>query len=295
MNPTRPSFRRLAALIATLALLATPLGGSSAHAAPSRAKAQCGPTKVASHKTATTVAPENTVAGINAVPAQGAGVVELDVQWTSSGFPVLMHDATVNRTTNGTGEPSTLSLSAITALSAVDDPATTWKTDPRYKDVKVPYGWDFMNAAQANNLDVLVDVHAEPTQLGMEKLVNYMDRWSYRTRTTIMSTSARIQAMKSWYPGLNYALIEYPPNGRSYTPSYLKSIGAGAYVIPVQSLSQLGGADFVQYMHAQGVKVFVWTSDSAALDSISGWAKVFDVQADMLITNDPAGALAQCL
>ncbi|MBW7460620.1 glycerophosphodiester phosphodiesterase family protein, partial [Paenibacillus sepulcri] len=51
---------------------------------------------------------------------EGVDMVELDVRTTSDGVPVLMHDDSVNRTTNGTGSVSNLSLAQIKQLCLKD-------------------------------------------------------------------------------------------------------------------------------------------------------------------------------
>lgn len=61
-------------------------------------------------------APENSIAAIEQAVERGAHVVEIDVQRTADGHLVLMHDTTVNRTTNGTGAVSSLTLAQIKAL-----------------------------------------------------------------------------------------------------------------------------------------------------------------------------------
>ena len=47
--------------------------------------------------------PENTVAGIQLTAATGVPMVEVDVRYTASGYPYLLHDETLDRTTTGTG------------------------------------------------------------------------------------------------------------------------------------------------------------------------------------------------
>ena len=47
--------------------------------------------------------PENSLAAIRRCEAIGADIIEIDVGVTSDGTPVLMHDDTVDRTTNGSG------------------------------------------------------------------------------------------------------------------------------------------------------------------------------------------------
>ncbi|WP_433543675.1 glycerophosphodiester phosphodiesterase (plasmid) [Streptomyces sp. CA-294286] len=51
----------------------------------------------------TPAVPQNTLASLQAAVRQGAEVVETDVQFTKDGTPVLMHDETVDRMTDGTG------------------------------------------------------------------------------------------------------------------------------------------------------------------------------------------------
>ncbi|MFI2102807.1 glycerophosphodiester phosphodiesterase family protein [Isoptericola sp. NPDC019693] len=61
-------------------------------------------------------APENSLPAIEAAFDDGAEIVELDVRLTSDGVPVLMHDETVDRTTNGTGKVSSFTLAEIQQL-----------------------------------------------------------------------------------------------------------------------------------------------------------------------------------
>lgn len=61
-------------------------------------------------------APENSLPAIEAAFDDGAEIVELDVRLTSDGVPVLMHDETVDRTTNGTGKVSSFTLAEIREL-----------------------------------------------------------------------------------------------------------------------------------------------------------------------------------
>ena len=58
---------------------------------------------VIAHRGASGEAPENTLAAFSLAVEQGAQVIELDVHMTRDGYPVIIHDATVNRTTDSTG------------------------------------------------------------------------------------------------------------------------------------------------------------------------------------------------
>lgn len=70
------------------------------------------------HRTAMGVAPENTLAGIRAAKRQGCKAVEFDVRLTADLVPVLMHDTTVDRTTDSEGDVAKLAFADLATLDA---------------------------------------------------------------------------------------------------------------------------------------------------------------------------------
>jgi glycerophosphoryl diester phosphodiesterase len=73
---------------------------------------------IIAHRGASGLAPENTLAAFKLAIAQGADGVELDVQLTADGCPIVIHDKRVNRTTNGAGIVTGLTLDQIHRLDA---------------------------------------------------------------------------------------------------------------------------------------------------------------------------------
>jgi glycerophosphoryl diester phosphodiesterase len=73
---------------------------------------------VTSHAACKGHAPENTLAGIETALRLGADAIEIDVHCTSDGVPVLLHDETVDRTTDGTGNVHEMSLEVVRTLDA---------------------------------------------------------------------------------------------------------------------------------------------------------------------------------
>ena len=73
---------------------------------------------VISHAACAGHAPENTLAGVRAALRIGADAIEIDVQCSADGIPVLMHDLTVDRTTGGSGPVARLTLEQLRALHA---------------------------------------------------------------------------------------------------------------------------------------------------------------------------------
>lgn len=74
--------------------------------------------RVIGHRGAAAHAPENTLAGLDAARRFGLDWVEVDVRLSGDGVPVLMHDATVDRTTDGAGRVGLHTLAALRALDA---------------------------------------------------------------------------------------------------------------------------------------------------------------------------------
>ena len=69
------------------------------------------------HRGVAAHAPENTLRGAESALEMGVDAIEVDVRKCRDGF-VLMHDSTVDRTTNGHGRVSSMSLSELRALDA---------------------------------------------------------------------------------------------------------------------------------------------------------------------------------
>lgn len=74
--------------------------------------------RVLAHRCGGRLAPENTLAGLNVAQALGCGGVEFDVMLSGEGSPFVIHDETLDRTTDGSGEVSQTSDAALHALDA---------------------------------------------------------------------------------------------------------------------------------------------------------------------------------
>ena len=70
------------------------------------------------HRGGAKIVPENTLEGFREGLRVGAGVLELDVHATADGHLVVIHDATVDRTTNGAGAVREMTLAEVKRLDA---------------------------------------------------------------------------------------------------------------------------------------------------------------------------------
>lgn len=89
-------------------------------------------TRVLGHRGACAYAPENTLASFQLALDLGADGIELDVTLTKDGVPVVMHDGTVDRTTNGKGRIDQMMFAETQQLDA-----GSW-FDAQYRGEKIP-------------------------------------------------------------------------------------------------------------------------------------------------------------
>ncbi|WP_166825712.1 glycerophosphodiester phosphodiesterase [Thalassoroseus pseudoceratinae] len=87
---------------------------------------------ICAHRGASATHPENTLAAFRRAIHLGAQMIEFDVALTRDGELVLMHDSTIDRTTNGSGRVTEWTLAELKKLDA-----GSWK-DTRFKGERVP-------------------------------------------------------------------------------------------------------------------------------------------------------------
>lgn len=94
------------------------------------------------HRGASAVAPPNTLAAFRRAAELGADGVELDVHLSADGIPVVIHDFTVDATTDGTGRVQDLPLAALKELDAGSrfDPAFVGERIPTLEEVFAEVG-----------------------------------------------------------------------------------------------------------------------------------------------------------
>jgi len=74
--------------------------------------------EIVGHRATVKFAPENTFSAIGEALKNGADLVELDVRTTKDGVFVILHDSTLNRTTNGNGKLEDYTLAELKKLDA---------------------------------------------------------------------------------------------------------------------------------------------------------------------------------
>ncbi|MBD3625387.1 MAG: glycerophosphodiester phosphodiesterase family protein [Rhodobacteraceae bacterium] len=113
--------------------------------------------------------PENTMAAFEDVIARGVGVIEIDLRGTRDGEVVVMHDETVDRTTDGTGTVTEMTLAEIRALDA-----GIYAGDA-YAGQQVPTFEEVLKLAKASGTVLLLDIKLSDT-LDRKRIVRLVEQ-----------------------------------------------------------------------------------------------------------------------
>ncbi|KAM7329224.1 glycerophosphodiester phosphodiesterase 1 isoform X2 [Alexandromys fortis] len=130
-----------------------------------------GRVSVIAHRGGSHDAPENTLAAIRQAAKNGATGVELDIEFTSDGVPVLMHDNTVDRTTDGSGRLCDLTFEQVRKLN----PAANHRLRNEFPDEKIPTLKEAVTECLNHNLTIFFDVkgHADMASAALKNI--YME------------------------------------------------------------------------------------------------------------------------
>jgi glycerophosphoryl diester phosphodiesterase len=118
-------------------------------------------TEVFAHRGAKMVAPENTLPAFEQAIAMGADGAELDVQCSKDGVLVVMHNFTVDETTNGHGRVADLSAAELSKLDAGSH------FDPKFSKVGVPTLEDVL-AVTAGKIKLNIEIKSQDPMGGRE-------------------------------------------------------------------------------------------------------------------------------
>ena len=132
--------------------------------------------KVIAHRGYTETAPENTIPAFVAAAENGYSTVECDIEWTKDGVPVILHDATINRTArkeNGWRLFFPRKCSDMTYDKLLEYDFGSWYSND-FKGTKIPSFDELLSCASDNDLNLYVELK-ETTDFNDEKAQALVD------------------------------------------------------------------------------------------------------------------------
>lgn len=204
---------------------------------------------IIAHRGASGKCPENTVFAFEQGLASGADAFEFDVRMSSDGIPVVIHDATVDRTTNGRGAVRNFSARDLAGLDAgarqgVPTVDTVLETFP-----EVPLIIELKEPEAAFPLAQVVERHAASARVLVGSFLH--TALSRINRTAICRSASRQETAVFWLS----SRIRLAPCCRRYD----------ALTVPVRTgrLHIVDGR-FVETAYRKSMPVHVWTVDDRA-------------------------------
>ncbi|WP_372683079.1 glycerophosphodiester phosphodiesterase [Desulfosarcina sp.] len=221
--------------------------------------------------------PENTLAAFNGAIDAGAHMIELDVCLSKDRHLVVIHDKTVDRTTNGTGAVKALTLDQLGRLDA-----GSW-FDPRFNTERLPTLAQVLDAAKGHlmvNIEIKPEAfEAEGPADAVERQVLNLVREKNMLDEVLVSSFEwlMLDNLRKLEPGLALGLLaEVPADGR--LRRWHHRIKGFSWHPDFRVLTQ----QQVDSLHALGARVFPYAVDGR-IDSIGMLA----MGVDGLIVDDP--------
>lgn len=227
---------------------------------------------VIGHAAAAGEAPANTLAGVRACLSAPAEAMEIDVQLCADGVPVLMHDDTVDRTTNLSGPVKEKSLAELQAADAGGgEPVPTL---------------DQVLALVAGRLTVMCELKATPgdpeqDQRCVDAVVEVIKRHNAEAWTAIHSFNPEmVERARNTEPRVSAAIITPPVSGDDVDRLLGALMKRNGQAISVHHPAV--DRELVEKAKRRQVTVWCWTADSA-----DDWERVVAAGVDGIITNVP--------
>ncbi len=228
---------------------------------------------VIAHRGNSKFAPENTLAAFRGAADLGADGVEMDLRLTRDGRLVLMHDQTVERTTNGTGCVAELCAEDVARLDA-----GAWK-GPEFAGEPVP---SFENAAHALRGEITLYAEVKTGSPGAE-IARVVSETGIAGQLVLLSWGKHPETtanLMEHLPGVPVLELGKAPE-RAGQGFFEAKVAAGLRGLDY-SFETLT-PDFVRAAQEAGLQMFAWTVNEP--DELRA---AIDMGLDGITTDDPA-------
>ncbi|MEU7902077.1 glycerophosphodiester phosphodiesterase family protein [Actinoplanes sp. NPDC049118] len=208
------------------------------------------------HRGYSAVAPENTLPALAAGVQAGATFIEFDVRTTADGVPVVIHDRTVDRTTDGSGKVWELTLDEVSALDA-----GSWFS-PAYAGVRIPRLTQVLDLLRGGRAELLLEIKPPATLEQVKNIIGQVADAGLRGRTVVQSFDPAIVALVAEAaPELRRGLLRDGFDAEQVAVA--RELGV-SYCNP-STTAVLGAPATVAALVGAGVAVMPWTANDITL------------------------------
>lgn len=238
---------------------------------------------IIAHRGFSAIAPENTLAAFSKALELGVDYIELDIHLTKDDQVVIIHDETLERTTNGQGYVGDKSLEEIKKLDA-----GSW-FDPAFKSEKIPTLEELIKLVNGKALLFIEVKKGKALYGGIEqRTIELIDRCGAREWCILHSFEKEvlynIYHIDPSFP--LYMTLEFDPSSEPFVPgseikeepSYLSYESFKGYNVNHEVVD----TTTMKKVRKMGWKIVVWT-----VNEETDIQRMVDLQVDGIITNFP--------
>ncbi|MBP0444025.1 glycerophosphodiester phosphodiesterase [Roseomonas sp. SSH11] len=238
-------------------------------------------TEIIAHRGGAILWPENSMMAFRQAIAAGVDALECDVHLSADGEPMVLHDATLDRTTNARGalaERSAAELAGVRLIGAGGE------APPRLADLLA-----LVAPSRAGlQVELKADRHGRPDPALLAAVLDALDRFGLRARTEIIVFEAEIAAAAVQAGGLrNVAWLFSPPMLRYIGLEGVLAVARRAGVSMVETHESAMDGALLGSLRGAGLRVGAWGVNHEA--SI---ARMLALAPDAVATDDPVLALS---
>jgi glycerophosphoryl diester phosphodiesterase len=227
------------------------------------------------HRGASAAAPANTMAAFEKALALGADGIELDVQLSADGVPVVIHDFTVDDTTDGSGKVARMTLAQLEQLDAGS------YFDPAFASERIP---TLEKVLEVMGNRLLLNIELKGFSLfdkGLERaVIGLIEQHALRSRVFLSSFNPfSLWRAKRTAPHIPVGLLYSPDLPLPLRRAWL------AFLFPHEARHPhhtMVNARYMAWARRRGYRVNTWT-----VDDTGEMRRLISLGVDGIITNVP--------
>ena len=212
------------------------------------------PVNVIGHRGMPSIAQENTIKGSIAAVSHGANIVENDVYLTKDGVVVVMHDSTLDRTTNGSGKVEDLTYAQISQYKV--DSLAGVASEP------IPTLEDYMKEFKGKDVIIYIEIKSNKPEI-VPAIKALIDKYDFYSQACVIAFSEeQVQLVRKTIPQISCGFL-------SSSLSSLQGISSSVYEYsstfnPNQSLIN---KELLRDLYHRGISVWPYTiNDNTKFD-----------------------------
>lgn len=232
-----------------------------------------------SHRGASAHAPENTLAAFELAVEQGADGIELDVKLSADGEVVVIHDATLDRTTGTHGRVKDMKLGELQALDAGSF------FSEKFKSEKIPtLEQVFETVGDKTFINVELTNYTTPRDHLVESVCMLVKRFGFQKKVLFSSFLAgNLSKSRSYLPSVPTGLLALPGLLGAWYRSFGFAFGKYDALHPhIKNATQ----QHIYFVHRLNRRAHVWT-----VNEEEDMRRLFKWGVDAIFTDDPQLAL----